>query len=85
MKQASQFFVRPETLASWPADSVSFYGAKLFHNLYFFLNANRYESLKSTGKLEVIDDDTLRNRIIDQALLLHAENEEFAVAVRRPG
>lgn len=65
MKQAAVYFQQPGTFVSWQLDSVNLYGSKLFHNLYFFLNSNRYESLKSTGKLGVIEEDSLRNQIID--------------------
>jgi len=65
MKQAAWYFLRPEQTISWSSDSINFYGYKLFHNIYFFPNCNRYESLKSTGKLDVIENQPLQNNIID--------------------
>lgn len=65
MKQAAQYFLNPEKEVNWSADSLNFYAYKLFHNVYFFPNSNRYESLKSIGKLSVIENDELQNNIID--------------------
>ncbi len=48
-----------------PADSIRYYVGFLFHNVYFFPSTNRYESIKSTGKLDVIENDELQNDIID--------------------
>jgi hypothetical protein len=65
MKQAATYFLRPEQAIAWASDSTAFYAYKLFHNVYFFPNSNRYEALKSTGKLDVIEDEQLQNNIID--------------------
>ncbi|WP_157097881.1 hypothetical protein [Niabella ginsenosidivorans] len=65
MKQAARYFLKPEKEITASNDSTRFYGYKLFHNVYFFPNSNRYESLKSTGKLNVIKNETLQGNIID--------------------
>lgn len=65
MKQGAQYFLNPEKDVNWSADSLNCYAYKLFHNVYFFPNSNRYESLKSIGKLGVIENDELQNNIID--------------------
>lgn len=65
MKTSAAYFLQPAHKIDWHSDSIRIHGYMLFHNVYFFPNANRYESLKSTGKLQVIEDDSLRNDIID--------------------
>jgi hypothetical protein len=65
MKQAAGYFLRPAAKINWSADSINHYAYALFHNVYFFPNSNRYESLKSTGKLGVIADQGLQENIID--------------------
>ncbi|MGF7037700.1 hypothetical protein [Mucilaginibacter lappiensis] len=65
MKNAAKYFLRPENGIDWSSDSTKYYSYKLFHNVYFFPNTNRYESLKSSGKLDVIEDEALQNTIID--------------------
>ncbi len=64
MKNAANYFLKPEI--DWNSDSTTFYSrGQLFHNVYFFPNTNRYESLKSAGKLGVIENEELQNDIID--------------------
>jgi len=65
MKEGAKYFLKPEQQISWSPDSVKFYAYKLFHNIYFFPNSNRYESIKSTGKLDVIENEVLQNDIIN--------------------
>jgi len=65
MREGAKYFLKPEKQISWAPDSIKFYAGKLFHNIYFFPNANRYESLKSTGKLGVIENANLQNDIIN--------------------
>jgi hypothetical protein len=48
MREAAKYFLKPAQQISWTTDSINFYGYKLFHNVYFFPNTNRYEALKST-------------------------------------
>jgi len=45
MTEGAKYFLKPEKQISWSPDSIKFYAGKLFHNVYFFPNANRYESL----------------------------------------
>ena len=65
MKEGAKYFLKPEKEISWMADTIKFYGSRLFHDIYFFPNANRYESIKSTGKLDVIENEVLQNDIIN--------------------
>lgn len=65
MKNSADYFLKPEKEISWTSDSINHYGYQLFHNVYFFPSKNRYEGLKSTGKLDVIKDEELQNNIID--------------------
>jgi len=65
MKQAARYFLKPEKEITWSTDSINFYAYKLFHNIYFFPNSNRYESLKSIGKIGVIEKESLQGTIID--------------------
>ena len=65
MKEAANYFLKPQDKILWSSDSVNFHAYKLFHNVYFFPNTNRYEALKSTGKIEVIENEQLRNDVID--------------------
>jgi len=65
MKQAANYFLKPGHQTRQAPDSTNVYAYKLFHNVYFFPNHNRFEALKSTGKLAVIENKGLRNNIID--------------------
>jgi len=66
MKEAAKYFSRPEQEIVWSSDSTKFYSyGKLFHDIYFFPNISHYESIKSTGKLDVIENKKLQNDIID--------------------
>ncbi len=65
MDNAVHYFIRPENQINWQQDSINFYGFKVFHNVYFFPSTNRYEALKSTGKINVIEDKQLQNNIVD--------------------
>lgn len=65
MKEGAKYFLKPDQQISWSPDSIKLYASKLFHDVYFFPNANRYESLKSSGKLDVIENETLQNDIIN--------------------
>lgn len=65
LKNAVHYFIRPENQINWQQDSINFYGFKVFHNVYFFPSTNRYEALKSTGKINVIEDKQLQNNIVD--------------------
>jgi hypothetical protein len=63
MRKASRYFLKI-TEPGMP-DSIHFYGYKLFHDIYFFPNANRFESLKSSGKFNVIRNKQLENDVMD--------------------
>lgn len=65
MENATHYFIKPENQINWNPDSVRFWGDQCFHNVYFFPSTNRYEALKSTGKINVIEDKTLQNDIVD--------------------
>lgn len=65
IKNAAHYFLKPENQINWQQDSMNFYGFKIFHNVYFFPSTNRYEALKSTGKINVIEDKQLQNDIVD--------------------
>ena len=64
-ERGGQYFLKPQDKILWSSDSVNFHAYKLFHNVYFFPNTNRYEALKSTGKIEVIENEQLQNDVID--------------------
>jgi hypothetical protein len=64
MRDAAKYFLKPAQMLLRD-DSSNFYAYKLFHNVYFFPNTNRYEALKTTGKLDVIGNEQLQNDIID--------------------
>lgn len=65
MGKATQYFIKPENQIDWTQDSVNYWGSRCFHNVYFFPGTNRYEALKSTGKISVIKDERLQNDIVD--------------------
>lgn len=65
MKIATHYFIKPEKQIDWAPDSVNYYGSRCFHNVYYFPSTNRYEALKSTGKINVIEDGRLQNDIVD--------------------
>ena len=65
MRDAAKYFLKPQQTLLLSSDSTDFYAYKLFHNVYFFPNTNSYEALKTTGKLNVIENEQLQNDIID--------------------
>jgi len=65
MENATRYFIKPESQINWSRDSVNYWGSRCFHNVYFFPSTNRYEALKSTGKITVIEDKRLQNDIVD--------------------
>jgi hypothetical protein len=65
MENATHYFIKPENQINWNQDSVNYWGVQCFHNVYFFPSTNRYEALKSTGKINVIEDKRLQDDIVD--------------------
>ena len=65
MRKDARYFIQPENLINWNRDTINFYSRDLFHNVYFFPSTNRYEALKSTGKIDIIENPQLQNAIID--------------------
>jgi hypothetical protein len=65
MGKATHYFIKPENQINWTQDSVNYWGFRCFHNVYFFPSTNRYEALKSTGKINVIEDKRLQDDIVD--------------------
>src|SRR5579863_166750 len=65
MGNATHYFIKPENQINWSRDSINYWGSRCFHNVYFFPSTNRYEALKSTGKINVIGDRRLQNDIVD--------------------
>jgi hypothetical protein len=65
MGNATHYFIKPENQINWSQDSIDYWGRQCFHNVYFFPSTNRYEALKSTGKINVIEDKRLQDDIVD--------------------
>ncbi|MGC4022872.1 MAG: hypothetical protein QM734_13455 [Cyclobacteriaceae bacterium] len=67
LMKAYGYFIRN---AKKPMDSAQFYINSIYSAASFQANSSRFEGLKSSGKLDIIEDSELRNRI----LLFYQEN-----------